>query len=388
MSDQEGALYSDEGAIWASRWQIELKSKPKGSHAHIIERRNDLLRQQHNKVRTAARKDGLNVTSKQILDESLLACNCLLSVHGTSPYEALFGRVPSLLRDLHSNNAATALDDISGGATSRHIHSLRELSLKTIVQGHANERLRIAANTKTRPAVQTLNLKPGDLVEFYRDPQSKDVTGWRGPGTVVSLDRADEGVVELRWRSRLYQCRMPDVRRAIAYLVLLASFYRQEHPGESPWQIVVMIVEHLNPQTSVLFGMEIGDDRRWRLTTASQKKPRDMAALLFVAANCFYLRGVVAARVGHGTKTIAPLRGYDSSVVFWWSPNSDPCAPLSARIPSKEQITAAHLFGSGWETIRYVQFMLVPQSTAEGLRQSFPEVANLGDVSEINEDFK
>ena len=226
VSDQEGALFLDEGAIWASRWSIELKSKPKGAHAHIIERRNDLLRQQYNTVRSAARKDGLlTITAKQILDESLLSCNCLLSVHGTSPYEALFGRVPILLRDLHSDNAATALDDLSGGATSRHIHSLRELSLKIIVQGHANERLRVAANTKTRPAVQTLDLKPGDLVEFYRDPQSKDVTELRGPGQVVTLDRADEGIIELRWQSRLYQCRMPDVRRAISFLVLLASFY-------------------------------------------------------------------------------------------------------------------------------------------------------------------
>ena len=41
VSDQEGALFPDEGAIWASRWSIELKSKPKGAHAHIIERQND-----------------------------------------------------------------------------------------------------------------------------------------------------------------------------------------------------------------------------------------------------------------------------------------------------------------------------------------------------------
>ena len=108
-----------------------------------------------------------------------------------------------------------------------------------------------------------------------------------------------------------------------------------------------------------------------------------MAALLFVAANCFYLRGVVAARVGHGTKTIAPLRGYDSSVIFWWSPHSDPCAPFSARIPSKEQIRAAHLFGSGWERSRYVQFMMVSQSTAEGFDRAFPKWPTLGDVSEI-----
>ena len=74
-----------------------------------------------------------------------------------------------------------------------------------------------------------------------------------------------------------------------------------------------------------------------------------MAALLFVAANCLYLRGVVAARVGHGTKVIAPLRGYDSCEIFWWSPLGDPCAPNSARVPSKKQIVAAHLSGSGWE---------------------------------------
>ena len=97
---------------------------------------------------------------------------------------------------------------------------------------------------------------------------------------------------------------------------------------------------------------------------------------------------MVAARVGHGTRTIAPLRGYESSVIFWWFPNGDSIAPFSARIPSKEQITAGHLFGSGWKTSRYVQFMIVSQSTAEGLRRSFPEVTNLGDTSEINEEFR
>ena len=62
ISDQEGALFSDEGAVWASRWRIGLKSKAKGQHAHIVERRNDLLRQQYNKVRSQATKDGLKVT--------------------------------------------------------------------------------------------------------------------------------------------------------------------------------------------------------------------------------------------------------------------------------------------------------------------------------------
>ena len=40
VSDQEGALFSDEGAIWASRWGIELRAKLKGAHAYIVERRS------------------------------------------------------------------------------------------------------------------------------------------------------------------------------------------------------------------------------------------------------------------------------------------------------------------------------------------------------------
>ena len=193
ISDQEGALFSDEGAIWADRWNIELRSKARNSHAHVIERRNELLRQQYHRIRSQANHEGLNVTKVQLLDESLFACNAMLAVHGTTPYEALFGRTPQLLRDL-STSSGPALDDLSGGRCSRHIHRLRETSLTKIIQGHAEERLRIADRSRTRPAVQTLDLKPGDLVEFYRDPPNKDVSGWRGPAQVVSLDRADEGI--------------------------------------------------------------------------------------------------------------------------------------------------------------------------------------------------
>ena len=103
--------------------------------------------------------------------------------------------------------------------------------------------------SRTRPAVQSLDLKPGDLVEFYRDPPNKDISGWRGPGTVVSLDRADEGIVEVRWQSRVLPCRLPDVRRALAHLcllVFLASPYRRDHPEDSPWELVVNTVMNLN----------------------------------------------------------------------------------------------------------------------------------------------
>ena len=157
-----------------------MRAKAKGQHAHVIEKRNDLLRLQYNRIRFTARNEGLRVTSEQILDEALLACNALLSVHGATPYEAVFGRVPNLLRDIGSGGPA--LDDLSGGSTSKRIHRLREISPAQIIQGHAEARLKAAERSRTRPAIQLLDLKPGDMVEFHRDPPGKDVSGWRGPG--------------------------------------------------------------------------------------------------------------------------------------------------------------------------------------------------------------
>ena len=89
VSDQEGARFGDEGGIWADRWGVDLRPKPKGAHAYIIERRNDLLRQQYHRTRSQATQEGIRVTAGEVLDESILALNCLLSVHGstlTPPY--------------------------------------------------------------------------------------------------------------------------------------------------------------------------------------------------------------------------------------------------------------------------------------------------------------
>ena len=91
VSDQEGALFSDEGAIWVERWKVALRPKAKQAHAHVIERRNEMLRQQYHRNRGQAREEGLKVTKEEILDESVLALNCIVSVHGSTPNSALFG---------------------------------------------------------------------------------------------------------------------------------------------------------------------------------------------------------------------------------------------------------------------------------------------------------
>ena len=52
-----------------------------------------------------------------------------------------------------------------------------------------------AAHSKTRPAGELMNLELGDQVEFYRSPATKDLVGWRGPGTVVDLSAMTDGII-------------------------------------------------------------------------------------------------------------------------------------------------------------------------------------------------
>ena len=86
-------------------------------------------------------------------------------------------------------------------------------------------RLERALNSKTRLAVEQLELQPCDLVDFWRKPATKDESGWRGPARVIELgdkDGDESSATMVRWQGRSLQVRTQDLRRALVYLVHLA----------------------------------------------------------------------------------------------------------------------------------------------------------------------
>ncbi|CAK0852694.1 unnamed protein product, partial [Prorocentrum cordatum] len=110
--------------------------------------------------------------------------------------------------------------------------------------------------------------EPGDMVDIFRGPPNKDVTGWRVPCKVVSMDRADEGIIDVRWQGRTLPCRPADVRRAVTWMTLIAA------PGRGdtkPYQMRVYYVENMAVGTTVLLGYEIGEDGRWGMTKTSSR---------------------------------------------------------------------------------------------------------------------
>eukprot|EP00974_Lingulodinium_polyedra_P001936 182880-Lingulodinium_polyedra.AAC.1 len=62
--------------------------------------RRAFLRDQLHKVDTQFRAEELDVPLKYRLAEAMLASNCMLTVNGSTPYMALYGRKPHELPSL------------------------------------------------------------------------------------------------------------------------------------------------------------------------------------------------------------------------------------------------------------------------------------------------
>ena len=66
VSDHEGALDSDEGRQWATRWGVDLQLRPRGGHARLIERYN-VLRDTLHRVDDQLTLDGIHVPAACIV---------------------------------------------------------------------------------------------------------------------------------------------------------------------------------------------------------------------------------------------------------------------------------------------------------------------------------
>ena len=57
---------------------------------------------------------------------------------------------------------------------SRHIHRIREIAVESMVASTAQERLKRAMRSNTRPAIESQKLQLGDAVDFHRPSETKD----------------------------------------------------------------------------------------------------------------------------------------------------------------------------------------------------------------------
>eukprot|EP00971_Amphidinium_carterae_P338223 6475465-Amphidinium_carterae.1 len=180
--------------ILLSRWGVQRVLLPEGQHGGIVERRNEILgRSAYHKIRDQTVVEGTGVLADILLSE------------------AVFGKTPPALM---IDTEETSHEAVIGGEHSLdHIVRVREVAVCSVIESLTEDRIRRAEKSQTHQAARELELNPGNLVDFYRQPVGKVNSGWRGAAKVVDVSSLDQdGIAHVRWQGQVMSVQAHDVR--------------------------------------------------------------------------------------------------------------------------------------------------------------------------------
>ena len=367
VGDREsGIAVPESSASFLERRGIKLTLKARSQHAFMIERHNEILRQQVHRCDEQATSDGLRVSFANVLSESVFAKNSLFVCGGFTPYEALYGRTPQILN----------IADIEHeGGMEGDSFRLRQIAINSMIEATALAKAQRAEVSKTRMAGELLDLKPGDQVEFHRPPSTKDQSGWHGPATVADTTAITQGIIAVRWQGRTLDCRVQDVRRAIVFFEFLAT-----QSQDSPVIILRMAVENSNGYC-VRLGW-IQQKNHWQACEANKTYSKVLLAGFYVASVCLSLAGTASFRFGRGLRTVSAVQ-CDDSFIFWWK-STEIDLWHHAFIPATSHLNFPRLTGLAEQDTCFVQFFMHDSEAIAQLRAEVTGVPNLGGVFEPN----
>ena len=354
-----GCLIYEKAAAVLETFDIQLHLTAKNQHAAIVERHNELLRRQIHLTDMEATKQGLRVSFEHALQEATFAKNTLLQHGGFSPYEALYGRTPRLL-DVMSHE-----DD---SVPKENAVEMRAIALRSMVQASAEDKIKRADKSRTRPAGELAELQVGDLVDIYGPTLSKDVPRWNGPATVCDLTSLRDGMV------RNLLVRTQDCRRALA-CVFAPIFFGG---GSSPIETLRRAAETFN---GVMRLGWIRKDQHWIACEGNKDHQDVLAAGLHVAAVNLQLLGVFSFRFGHNVRTVSGIM-CDELMIFWWQPPHFQ-AWCHAFADGNKAVNLTQLANVPQPNkLAFIQFLMEDGTAISQLRKLNIDVANIGGVHE------
>ena len=344
--DGEAGLASAEAKEYFARQGIEVRTRAPQQHARIIERRGAILRHAMHCIEEQLRRDEVTCTFDELLAEATFAGNALVTYNGASPFNARFGSQPNMLPEVQAPLTP------AGG---RDLRRLREVALQKIVESTAVARITRSLRTATRPAGEALDYKPGELVDFYRPPKSKDTHAWHGPA-VVKKSHPGRGLVVIRWENKDMSMRFADIRRFMDFgaLVYHTGPCRRDAANEV-LETLQAYMERLQDRHFVTLGYQ-RQGGEWHSTTESRNQPRVNLALDYALTNVLQLTDVYAVRLGRGVARFPTCEQATHSIIVWWATN-----PHDMFVHEYEGAPAVHtaeLAGELWPKNMYLQILM------------------------------
>ena len=174
------------------------------------------------------------------------------------------------------------------------------MSLQKQIEATAIAKIKRALDSKTSVSGQQLDYAPGELVDHYTEPNQKDISGWRGPSTVIE-HFPEQGKVQLEWMNTTILRQYKDARRFMDFSALvLFGALGCDYPAMNALQYVATYVSQL-PQGQLC---EIGyvrtrTDKQLRLTKHSTTTQL-VSAMHFVVGAILQLYNVQTVRAAHG----------------------------------------------------------------------------------------
>ena len=359
MDQETGIQASAETLQFLHRNGVHYEPRAKGQQVPYIDRRGALVREVMHKIISQLKREGIKMPIKQVLSEATFCTNALLSVNGSTPYNAVYGRVPHILPSIDQPDALNESNlDLPG--TIRFTHRLREISVAAMIEETAKTRASRALQSRSRPAGERSNYKCGDLVDFYRPGGSKDASGWIGPAKIIDPTHINRGTITIRHIHRPVEVRTGDLRHHLPFFVFLAQIYSAYSGAVGSWHECRAKVDVLASNgKNIVFG-NVYSQGKWRTTPATLQHAKDANEFLQFAAKSLRVHNVVAVRIGKGCGSVPHLLNFDDCTMVYWYVGED--HTYNIVFPSRDgdatsigHVEFRQLDPQNWERIRFIQ---------------------------------
>ena len=361
LFDGETGLDDDESTAFCQLRGITKRTAAPRQHTRIVDRKIAVLRDSLHKLTSQLDEEGLEVPLVRVLSDATYALNALTSVNGCSPYTAVLGRVPALLPPEDA-----VLSDGTPDVCSRHTYRLREIAVQAIAEGTARDRMRRALKTQTKPAAEEMEYKVGQHVDWFREPSSKDASGWRGPGVIADLTRLEHGRVGVRTSTdQVITVRLQDLRPSLTHMSEdLCDFFHVGAPvatagstAHEAQQFAQECADHLKSGAVLTLGQVRTSAGVWVETPQTELHRQVLQACLFVAETVFKMTNVVAARVARGIRILTARDEYEAALSIWWTAAGS--RQLNFVHSPSSKLSTVDMVGQLWPEVRVIQLLTV-----------------------------
>ena len=269
--DGEAGLSGRFAADWASANGITIKIKALRQKALIIERHNALLRDGLHHTELQLQKEGIFSPFEATLSITTFSLNALTVINTSTPYQAAIGHQPTILPPLEGGYTGQRDDELGRpGTAARNVARIKEISSTNIIEATARRRIERANASRTLAPIEAKQYQPGEEVDVWFDPSEKDLSGWRGPGQVATVN-SEEANITVRYQGKSLERRHQEVRVHIPYFVFA---YLMNIDNLVHYDMVRDTCEQLNHGSMMTVGLvwsqaQNGMNAGWRLTSAT-----------------------------------------------------------------------------------------------------------------------